>query len=72
MKTPFYSALAIASCLYLGLANLRGWNYFTSSANRSAFSSTSYRYRPATNTSSGSGSGSSGGWFSGGGGGFHK
>jgi hypothetical protein len=70
MKTPFYSALAIASCLYLGLANLRGWNYFTSSANRSAFSSTSYRYRPATNTSSGSGS--SGGWFSGGGGGFHK
>jgi hypothetical protein len=68
MKTPFYSALAIASCLYLGLANLRGWNYFTSSANRSAFSSTSYRYRPATNTSSGS----SGGWFSGGGGGFHK
>jgi len=68
MKTPFYSALAIASCLYLGLANLRGWNYFTSSANRSAFSSTSYRYRPAINTSSGS----SGGWFSGGGGGFHK
>jgi hypothetical protein len=67
MKTPFYSALAIASCLYLGLANLRGWNYFTSSANRSAFSSTSYRYRPAINTSSGS----SGGWFSGGGG-FHK
>ena len=52
MKTPFYSALAIASCLYLGLANLRGWNYFTSSANRSAFFSTSYRYRPATNTSS--------------------
>jgi hypothetical protein len=68
MKTPFYSAFAIASCLYLGLANLRGWNYFTSSANRSAFSSTSYRYRPAINTSSGS----SGGWFSGGGGGFHK
>jgi len=68
MKTPFYSAFAIASCLYLGLANLRGWNYFTSSANRSAFSSTSYRYRSAINTSSGS----SGGWFSGGGGGFHK
>jgi hypothetical protein len=68
MKTPFYSAFAIASCLYLGLANLRGWNFFTSSANRSAFSSTSYRYRPAINTSSGS----SGGWFSGGGGGFHK
>ncbi len=67
MKHPFYSAFAIVSCLYLGLANLRGWNYFASSANRSAFSSTSYRYRPAINTSSGS----SGGWFSGGGG-FHK
>ena len=68
MKHPLYTIFAIASCAYLGLANLRGWNYFTSSANRSAFSSTSYRYRPAINTSSGS----SGGWFSGGGGGFHK
>lgn len=67
MKHPFYTVFAIGSCLYLGLANLRGWNYFTSSANRSAFTSTSYRYRPAINTSSGS----SGGWFSGGGG-FHK
>ncbi|MFM2165654.1 MAG: hypothetical protein RIS79_25 [Verrucomicrobiota bacterium] len=67
MKNPFYTVFAIASCLYLGLANLRGWNYFTSSANRSAFSSTSYRYRPAIHTSSGS----SGGWFSSGGG-FHK
>lgn len=66
MKHPFYTVFAIGSCLYLGLANLRGWNYFTSSANRSAFTSTSYRYRPAINTSSGS----SGGWFSGGG--FHK
>lgn len=66
MKNPFYTVFAIASCLYLVLANLRGWNYFTSSANRSAFTSTSYRYRPAINTSSGS----SGGWFSGGG--FHK
>jgi len=66
MKHPLYTVFAIASCLYLGLANLRGWSFFTSSANRSAFSSTSYRYRPAINTSSGS----SGGWFSGGG--FHK
>ena len=66
MKNPFYTVFAIASCLYLGLANLRGWNYFTSSANRSAFSSTSYRYRRAINISSSS----SGGWFSGGG--FHK
>ena len=67
MKHPRYTVFAIASCLYLGLANLRGWNFFTSTANRNSFSSTSYRYRPAINTSS---SGSSGGWFSGGG--FHK
>ncbi len=66
MKNPIYTILAILACSYLGLSNLRGWNFFTSSANRSSFSNTSYRYRPAINTSSGS----SGGWFSGGG--FHK
>lgn len=66
MKHPLYMIFSIASCCYLGLANLRGWNYFHSSANRSALTNTSYRYRPAINTSSGSG-----GWFSGGGG-FHK
>jgi hypothetical protein len=65
MKHPIYTALAILSCSYLTLANTRGWNFLQSSANRSALSSTSYRYRPAINTSSG------GGWFSGGSG-FHK
>jgi len=65
MKHPIYSALAIASCLYLGLANLRGWNHFAWNNPQHAASSTSYRYRPAIPTGS-----SSGGWFSGGG--FHK
>jgi len=69
MKHPIYTALALLSCGYLTMANTRGWNYFTSTANRSSYSNTSYRYRPAINTSSSSSSG--GGWFSGGGG-FHK
>lgn len=61
MKHPVYTVITLLSCAYLLAANLRGWNFFQSSANRSSLTSTSYRYRPATG---------SGGWFSGGG--FHK
>ncbi len=63
MKHPFYLMLALLSCGYLFAANTRGFNLFQSSANRSAFRSTSYRYLPAVGSSGG-------GWFSGGG--FHK
>lgn len=65
MKNPIYTVIALMACGYLFAANLRGWSFLQSSANRSAFQSTSYRYRPSFNSSSSSG----GGWFSGM---FHK
>jgi hypothetical protein len=65
MKNPFYTLLALMACGYLVTSNLRGWSLFQPGLNRSAFNSTSYRYRPSFNSSSGGGRG----WFSGG---FHK
>jgi hypothetical protein len=64
MKNPIYTTLSLISCAYLLLANTRGWNFMQSSTNRSSYTNTSYRYRPAIHTSSGSG------WSFGGG--FHK
>lgn len=63
MKHPLYTLLALFACGYLITSNAVGWSFLQSRANRSAFQSTSYRYRPSFN------SGSGGGWFSGM---FHK
>lgn len=60
MKHPIYTALGLMTCAFLATSNARGWSFLQSSANRSAFNSTAYRYRPSAFTSSG------GGWFSGG------
>jgi hypothetical protein len=68
MRHPIYTILGFLACAYLTTANMRGWSFFQSAANRSALTNTAYRYRPAFNSSSGSGSG--GGWSFGGGG--HK
>lgn len=57
MKHPIYTALALLSCGWLVMANARGVSLFQAGANRAAFASTAYRYRPAIHTSS-----SSGGW----------
>ena len=64
MKQPIYTTLVFLTSGYLALANMRGWNWFQSTANRSALNSTSYRYRSSYH-SSGSG-------WSFGGSGFHK
>lgn len=64
MKHPFYTGLSLLACVYLFTANARGWSLLQSSANRAAFSNTSYRYRPSISTSSGGS-----GWSFGG---FHK
>jgi len=63
MKHPIYTALSLLSCAYLVTSNARGWSFIQSSTNRSALSSTAYRYRPAIISSGSS-------WSSGGG--FHK
>ena len=65
MKHPIYTTLSLMTCFYLVTANARGWSLLQSSANRSAFSNTAYRYRPSVFTSSSG----SGGWSFGG---FHK
>jgi hypothetical protein len=64
MKHPIYTLLVFFASGYLALANMRGWNWFQSSANRNALNNTSYRYRSSYH-SSGSG-------WSFGGSGFHK
>ncbi|MGV3662618.1 MAG: hypothetical protein ACO1TE_20715 [Prosthecobacter sp.] len=64
MKHPIYTLLTLLSCGYLIAANAMGWSFLQSSANRSAYQSTSYRYRSSMHSS-----GSGGGWFSGM---FHK
>lgn len=57
MKHPIYTLLALLSCGYLIGSNAMGWSFLQSSANRSAYHSTSYRYRSV-------GSSGGGGWFS--------
>ncbi len=53
MKHPIYTALSILAFGYLATANMRGWSFFQSAANRSALNSTAYRYRPAVHSSGG-------------------
>ena len=67
MKHPIYTMLVFLASGYLALANMRGWNWFQSTANRSALNSTSYRYRSSYQYR-----GDSTSYYTSGGSGFHK